>query len=193
MTRVEKAAEAARLRNQGLYAREIAERMGVATSTVSSWLCDPDGSQLKARKDGYRGICEECGGQTDGSEGAAKAPTRCMDCIRWTREEILTVFREWADEHGRSPLSKSAAPTGLPPERTVARLFGSWNAALLAVGLRLNCDRRPETQEAIEQAIRDGESVASIGARFDLSPETIYARFHYRGTSVTELRQRAAA
>lgn len=64
------------LRSEGLLMRQIAERMGVAVSTVDSWLNDPDGSRLRARKDSYRGTCEVCGARTDGSAGR-RAPTRC--------------------------------------------------------------------------------------------------------------------
>lgn len=71
-------AEAARLRAEGLLVREIAERMGVARSTADAWLNDPDGSKLRARKDTYRGRCEDCGAPTDGSDGFA-APRWCRD------------------------------------------------------------------------------------------------------------------
>lgn len=67
------------LRGGGLLLREIAERMGVAVSTVGSWLTDPDGSRLRARKDGYRGVCEVCGAPTTGGNGYL-APRMCHRC-----------------------------------------------------------------------------------------------------------------
>lgn len=74
------AVEAARLRDQGLLIREIADRLGLACSTVWSLLNDPDGLKERARRARYGGTCEVCGGQTDGSNGAAKAPKRCLKC-----------------------------------------------------------------------------------------------------------------
>src|SRR5438105_15759202 len=46
------------LRGRGLRLREIADELGVAISTVDSWLNDPGGERLRARKDSYRGRCE---------------------------------------------------------------------------------------------------------------------------------------
>jgi hypothetical protein len=80
--RVKKGAvEAARLRGEGLTYREIAERMGLAESTVSELVSDPDGSKVRERKARYGGTCEVCGGPTDGSYGLAKAPKRCAKCL----------------------------------------------------------------------------------------------------------------
>lgn len=79
-TRQESVVEAMRLREEGLLLREIAEQMGAAISTVNGWLMDPNGERQKARKDNYRGRCEDCGTPTDGSNGAAKAPRWCVSC-----------------------------------------------------------------------------------------------------------------
>jgi DNA-binding CsgD family transcriptional regulator len=76
----ERTAEALRLREEGLLIREIAERMGVAVSTAGQYLADPDGAKLRARKDSYRGECEDCGRLTDGSNGF-QAPRWCRDCV----------------------------------------------------------------------------------------------------------------
>ena len=59
MSRVESCARAEVLRREGLKYREIAERMGVATSTVGEYFRDPDGSKLKARQRSYGGECME--------------------------------------------------------------------------------------------------------------------------------------
>jgi predicted transcriptional regulator len=97
-TRLEKAAEARRLRDEGLKQREIADCMGVARSTVNSWLVDPDGSMLKARKHSYRGECEECGSTTTGSRGPSKAPKLCANCwqsLRWDQERDERIKALW--------------------------------------------------------------------------------------------------
>jgi transcriptional regulator with XRE-family HTH domain len=106
MTRLEKATIAQGLRAQGLLQRQIAERMGVAIQTVDSWLNDPDGSRLRARKNSYRGACEQCGAPTDGSNGPGKAPKLCLACssdahaermrTAWA-EHKATVERAWAE------------------------------------------------------------------------------------------------
>lgn len=76
-TRAESETMAAALRAEGLKLREIAERMGVAVSTVDAWINDPGGKRLACRKSSYRGSCEVCGAPTDGSNGVEKAPSRC--------------------------------------------------------------------------------------------------------------------
>lgn len=80
MSRKQKVAWAQRLRARGLTYLEIAREMGVARSTASLYITDPDGSQLAARKDSYRGTCEDCGLPTDGSNGREAAPTTCVIC-----------------------------------------------------------------------------------------------------------------
>jgi hypothetical protein len=198
-TRAERAAEARRLRDQGLLLREIGERMGVSTQAVHEWLSDPDGSLRRARKASYRGVCVDCGGPTDGSNGPGKASVRCMDCIAWTREGILLAIMEWADDHGGVPPREQDVRIGaeghsrLPYESSVRRHFGSWNNALLAAGFDLHTDRRPETQEAIMAALRAGESVQAIADRHGVTPGAIHMRVRYRGLRVSEVRKGATS
>ena len=79
MTRAEHVARAQELRAQGLLIREIAERFDVALSTAHSWLSDPDGSKLRARKASYSTPCPECGKPASGSEGRRPGHL-CRDC-----------------------------------------------------------------------------------------------------------------
>lgn len=159
--RAERVAEAQRLRDEHLLMREIAERMGLALSTIDAYLNDPDGSKQKARKDGYRGTCKECGKPTDGSRGKGKAPEYCLVCVmrrrkKWSRERIVAMIREWADIYGEpphaddwNPHSVKARNTPHAPEierrfrdgewphlTTVTRYFGSWNEAIEAAGFK---------------------------------------------------------
>ena len=53
----ERVAEARRLREQGFLLREIAERLDVSAKTVDTWLQDPTGAKLRARKDSYAQPC----------------------------------------------------------------------------------------------------------------------------------------
>ena len=141
--------EAVRLRKGGMKIREIAERMGVAVSTVHAWLSDPDGSRLKARKDSYRGTCVVCGGQTDGGRGAALAPELCMSCREWGEDAIIAAIQTWAAGHGGIPPTTTEwrrADTDHPCASVVIKRLG-WNNALLRAGFGLKCDRRRETRD----------------------------------------------
>lgn len=63
----------------------------------------------------------------------------------WTRENIVEALLLWAELYGRSPRSRDWITTTMPePARSqawpnandVVRLFGSWNAGLLAAGFK---------------------------------------------------------
>lgn len=156
--RAEREQEARRLRDSGLLFREIAERMGVAVSTVDAWINDPGGVRLKARKDSYRGECRDCGAQTDGSNGLDGAPERCHPCTaKWRREMtrrwVVDSMREWAEMYGGPPSAADWNPAycaayGMqwkveryneaarpwPGSSVVISNFGSWNAGMTAAG-----------------------------------------------------------
>jgi transposase len=90
----ERVAEAQRLRSEGVILKEIAARIGVALSTVHMWLTDPDGEQLRARKESYRGVCVECGAPTSGGKGRGeKAPQRCGECSSRINAHLLGLRR----------------------------------------------------------------------------------------------------
>jgi hypothetical protein len=142
MTRL--ADEARRLRlDDRLDVPEVAARLGVHQTTVYEWLADPDGSKRRARRRRYGGTCVDCGAPTEGSGGYGKAPKRCQPCATahqkatapWSREVILAAFRTWIDEHGAPPTSTEwMSGPGHPTTNTVVSKFGSWSAALRAVG-----------------------------------------------------------
>ncbi len=52
--------------------------MGISRSYASVLYSDPDGEGYRRRRLSYRGTCEICGVPTDGSNGPAKAPKRCI-------------------------------------------------------------------------------------------------------------------
>lgn len=149
MRRVERAAQAAELRAQGLLYREIAARLGVSVSYAQDLVNDPDGSKVRARKDSYRGRCADCGRPTDGSWGRGpQASKRCVRCAGarqriWTRDRIIDALRDFADERGRAPTAGELGAGSnctdrvawLPRWQTVRKVFGSYPAACEAAGL----------------------------------------------------------
>ena len=145
MTRAEKVAKAQRLRAEGLTIVQIAQRMGASRSAVSMWLCDPDLSRQRANRERYGGTCIDCGARTDGSNGRAAAPTRCLRCrsryqhenARWTRDVIIEAIQRFAREHGRPPTATDWRRSGgadHPNTTVILHVFGRWADAIEAAG-----------------------------------------------------------
>jgi transcriptional regulator with XRE-family HTH domain len=141
--KAELAPKARELRAEGLKYREIAERLGVAPSTVDSWVNDPDLSKAAARRARYADACRDCGAPTDGSRGYDSAPERCRSCSREQEHElsrrwIIDSIQRWADEHGGVPPSAGDWNTrhedGWPWTGSVQGIFGSFNAGIQAAG-----------------------------------------------------------
>jgi len=128
----------------------IAEMLGVRHSWVYELLNDPDARAVKARKARNGGTCQDCGARTDGSNGRANAPTRCVACTRakataeryWTPERIIASIQEWARIHGEPPKAhewlraqeKVDGRSRWPSVTLAQREFGSWSNALEAAG-----------------------------------------------------------
>lgn len=129
-------------RAEGWLFREIADYMDVALQTVNDWLNDPDGSKLRARKDSYRGTCQDCGAPTDGSNGPDSAPTRCNHCNGLRRAEQNR--KDW-EPHRRAVEAAWAA--GLTCAEMCER-FGWSNRVAISVlrqrGYNLPHRRTPE-------------------------------------------------
>jgi DNA-directed RNA polymerase specialized sigma24 family protein len=191
-TRADRVAQARHLQNQRLSVGEIAAAMGVSKSTIYAYFADPTGEQRLERRRRYAGTCEECGRPTDGSGGPGKAAKRCAECRKWTREKIVEAMKLWAAEHGRPPRQDDWIPAPAdrryPSGHGAARKHG-WNEMLLEAGLPLACDRRPETQEWIENAARAGVPTADIAAALGTTPDNVRNRLRYRGLSIKKLRE----
>ena len=93
---------------EGLGTREIAERLGVATSTVGAALGDPTGEADRSRK--AKGIrpCADCGAPCNTDGKVIEPNLRCKACAakasrRWSQEKIIAAIREWAAEHDGKP------------------------------------------------------------------------------------------
>jgi transcriptional regulator with XRE-family HTH domain len=150
--RVERSRMALALRAEGLSHQDIADRMGVTRSYVGDLLSDPDGSAARQRKDSYAGVCEECGGPTDGANGPAKAPRLCKTCAPaarrvWTQDSVIYAIRLWAMRHGNGQppsatdwirSSEDDDGTRYPSSSTVYSAegapFDSWADAIQAAG-----------------------------------------------------------
>lgn len=95
-----RAALASNLASAGHTHREIAAMLGLTPSGVRNLIYDPMGEKQRARRERYRGTCEQCGAATDGSNGRALAPRICIRCDRerahderrWTRDSVLAAF-----------------------------------------------------------------------------------------------------
>jgi hypothetical protein len=192
--------EIKRLREvEGLMWREIGERLGLSLKTVHDYYAYPTHEADRARRERYTGTCVECGGRTNNGGAASGPPERCTDCLNpaWTREAVLDAFRDWGDDHGGIPPREADVRPGaeghgcLPHENTVAKLFGSWNPGLLAAGYALHKDRRPETTQAMADAVRAGESTAAIADRFGCTAANVHGRLKQAGLRVSELRRAA--
>jgi hypothetical protein len=69
----------------------------------------------------------------------------------WSSEQVIDALKHWSREHGRPPTCSDWRHTSHdhPGSRAVADLFGSWQTALIAAGLR-----RPWEPAAIQKALR---------------------------------------
>jgi hypothetical protein len=187
------------LRARGLRLREIADELGVAISTVDSWLNDPGGKRLRARKDRYRGRCQGCGAPTDGSNGPGGAPRLCVACFRaqphsleraerlgrcagarrYSDDELLDALRR-ADEldlRTAPRYAKHAGGHGLPSIATLIHRFGSWNRARELAGLQVRSSlRRSYDRIEVERCI---EAIAAVWSAHG-EPPTFHGYDHAR-------------
>jgi DNA-binding CsgD family transcriptional regulator len=88
------------LAERGLGSEEIADRLGLARSTVNKYRRDPDGERERARRERYRGRCRGCGRRTRGSDGPDRAREWCRECAplrrrRWSDAQMLEAIRDW--------------------------------------------------------------------------------------------------
>jgi hypothetical protein len=139
------------------------------------------------------------GQETDHIRYKPGGPRQCSDEVPDLDAGSHPRIPAWLGRRSwRQPSARSDARIGneghgrLPYERTVQKLFGGWNAGLLAAGYgRLNKDRRPETQAAIEAAVASGETLAAVGERFGVSAAAIAMRLRNRGLRARDLRRAA--
>lgn len=153
--------EARRMRADGMTLRAVAERFGVATSTIMRWTDDAYADRARAlcraNKLRYRGACVDCGTATIG-DSPGHAPERCVPCSRahgrlLTRAWILDSFAQWFALFGQVPVAAEWSPAAArttgrddyldrrestgqpwPNPSTVIDHFGSWQKGIAAAG-----------------------------------------------------------
>jgi hypothetical protein len=162
--RRERADEIEELAARGFRSDEIAEKLGLARSTVNKYRRDPDGERERARRERYRGRCRGCGRPTRGSDGPGRAPECCRECARlrrrrWSDERLLEAIGDWTRLTGAPPTlydwSPAHAPAGhrgaarylaergrWPNASSVARRFGSLRGAVERAGVAGGRKRR---------------------------------------------------
>lgn len=151
LSRVQRAALARDLRDKGLSRKEIQEKLGIGHSYLQGLLSDPEGIKEKARKERYRGVCNDCGGLTTYPYHKGRLTTRCSACQKrkqheerkWTRERIIADFRKWNEIHGEPPVamdwlyySSDGGDREWPHVACVQKEFGSWSNAMEAAGFK---------------------------------------------------------
>jgi IS30 family transposase len=156
-TRKQQADAIEALAGRGLGSEEIADRLGLARSTVNKYRRDPEDERERARRERYRGRCRGCGRPTRGSDGPGRAPEWCPECAplqrrSWSDDQMLDAVRAWTRLTGAPPTlydwSPAHAPAGhggaarylaqrgrWPNASSVARRFGSLRAAVEAAGV----------------------------------------------------------
>jgi hypothetical protein len=82
-TRKQQAEAIEALAGRGLGSEEIADRLGLARSTVNKYRRDPDGERERARRGRYRGRCRGCGRPTRGSDGPGRHPSGAPSARRF--------------------------------------------------------------------------------------------------------------
>jgi hypothetical protein len=180
-SRAERIAQIERLERRGLTTREIADRLGLAPSTINIYRRDPDGSLHRRRLDGYRGRCRGCGAPTTGSGGPGGAPHWCRRCAGerrrlWTEERILAAIREWAAETGAPPRVRDWSPAHAPEDNAGKRRFtserGRWPSASV-VSERFGSFRAAVEEAGLKSSGRGGarrwtpERIAAAVLRFE--------------------------
>ena len=142
----------AQLRAQDLTYAQIANRLGVARSTVHRDLADPGREVARAARARRTATCPGCEGPMSPSEGGT-GPEACWDCAlelrRGTaRMRVVVEMGRWNEEHGRPPTVGDwrEAAGSWPAPSAVQRLFGSWSDGLVASGFPPRKRGRPRLQ-----------------------------------------------
>jgi AraC-like DNA-binding protein len=154
---------------EGLSIAQIADRLGRSPATIKAYFYDPTGEKARAVKARYVGLCRGCGAYTQPRNGKGDAYAYCKRCHpgaierKWTPELVLGAMLDWLNRYGRLPSSydwscthakrrggvalKRLGDGQWPSASVVGQLFGTWQVAREAAGIR------PETSSAAARVI----------------------------------------
>ena len=198
MTREEKIAEARRMRAEGHKLREIRECFGVGCETALRWTDDAYAERARAAcrqaKERYRGICEKCGGPTNGSNGPGPAAKVCRSCLEWPEGKVIEAMQRWAREYGRAPTSTEwcHARNGYPTSHVSVIGRVGWSELLVRAGLTPRRDWRPETQARVVAMFKEGRSCREIADEFGWTSTAVRQRLERAGLWTRKPRRQKA-
>jgi len=134
-----------------LYALELWHRRNLCSPTVAEWRLagesHPSVTTVRAVFGSWNKAIAAAGlrPRRPGEARGVRAGAGSRDgqsAVRWPTHAVIARLRAWAEEHGRPPTLEEwrRASERNPSAATVRRLFGTWNAALVAAGFEA---RRP--------------------------------------------------
>jgi Homing endonuclease associated repeat len=135
-----------------VYALELWHRRHLCSPTVAEWRLagesHPSATTVRAVFGSWNSAIVAAGlrprrpgeWRRRGSSGGENANE--SSAVRWPTSTVIARLRAWAEEHGRPPTLEEWRRAGErnPSSATVRRIFGTWNAALVAAGFEA---RRP--------------------------------------------------
>jgi Homing endonuclease associated repeat len=134
-----------------IYAFELWHRRYLCSPTVAEWRRagrdNPSATTVRSAFGSWNSAVKAAGlrprrpgeARKTGSPAIEHPPAEAV--TRWPPPRVVERLQAWAHEHGRPPTLEEWRRAGArhPSAATVRRLFGSWNAALVAAGF----EKRP--------------------------------------------------
>ena len=139
-----------------IYAFELWHRRYLCSPTVAEWRRagsdNPSATTVRQRVrlveqrgQGGRAAAAAAGRGSQDGHARRSSGRRPSAVTRWPPPRVVERLQAWAHEHGRPPTLEEWRRAGArhPSAATVRRLFGSWNAALVAAGFEKRPPGRP--------------------------------------------------
>jgi hypothetical protein len=134
-----------------IYAFELWHRRHLCSPTVAEWRrageSHPSVTTVRTVFGSWNSAVAAAGLRPrrpgEARKGNPGAPNGNQEsAVRWPKRRVLAHLHAWAQENGRPPTLEEWRRAGEshPSAATVRRLFGTWNAALVAAGFEA---RRP--------------------------------------------------
>ena len=147
-----------------IYAFELWHRRYLCSPTVAEWRRagsdNPSATTVRSAFGSWNSAVKAAGlrprqpgeARKTGSPLVGSASPEAV--TRWPPPRVLERLQSWAHEHGRPPTLEEwrRAGTRHPSAATVRRLFGSWNAALVAAGFEMRPPGVPVEPRSVTHA-----------------------------------------